>query len=61
MAFVILDTCNRCGKCVDECPIDAIEPGDPIYVITDLCCEFQECVALCPEKAIVHESEVVED
>ncbi|MCH8276204.1 MAG: 4Fe-4S binding protein [Bacteroidetes bacterium] len=56
MAYVILDTCSQCGLCVDECPIDAIELGDPIYVITDMCCEFQECVAVCPEEAIVHEN-----
>jgi ferredoxin len=58
MAYVILDTCNRCGLCVEECPIDAIEPGEPIFVINEMCCEFQECVAVCPEEAIVHEDEV---
>jgi len=42
MAFVILDNCNACGQCVDECPIEAIEVGDPIYVINDTCCEFRE-------------------
>jgi ferredoxin len=58
MAFVILDNCNACGLCVDECPIEAIEVGDPIYVINDTCCEFEECVAVCPEDAIVNEAEI---
>ena len=58
MAFVILDTCNTCGLCLDECPIEAISVGDPIYVIDETCCEFQECVAVCPEEAIVHEDDV---
>jgi ferredoxin len=58
MAFVILDNCNACGLCVDECPIEAIEVGDPIYVINDTCCEFEECVAVCPEDAIVNETEI---
>ncbi len=58
MAYVILDTCNACGRCVEECPIDAIEEGEPIFIITDLCCEFAECVAVCPENAIVHENDI---
>lgn len=58
MAYVILDTCNSCGLCLDECPIEAISIGDPIYVIDDTCCEFEECVAVCPEDAIVHEDDV---
>jgi ferredoxin len=58
MPFVILDTCDRCGQCLPECPIEAIEIGDPIYVINDTCCDFEECVAVCPNEAIVEESEV---
>ncbi len=61
MAYVILDTCNACGLCLDECPIEAISPGDPIYVIDETCCEFQECVAVCPEQAIVHEDDMPEE
>ena len=57
MAFIITDACNACGVCLDECPIEAIEPGEAKFVINDLCCEFQECVAVCPEEAIIHETE----
>ena len=59
MAFIIIDTCSTCGLCVDECPVEAIEPGIGIFVINDMCCEFQECVAVCPEDAIVHEDSPV--
>lgn len=61
MAYVITDLCNNCGLCVDECPIEAIEAGEHIFVIDETCCEFQECVAVCPEEAIVHESSVPEN
>ncbi len=57
MAFIITDQCNACGVCLDECPIEAIEPGEAKFVINETCCEFQECVAVCPEEAIIHESE----
>ena len=50
---MITDACAQCNLCVDVCPISAISPGDPIYVINDTCCDFMECVAECPEEAIV--------
>jgi ferredoxin len=53
MAFTITDKCTACDLCLDTCPIDAISPGDPIYVIDDTCCEFEECLVVCPEDAIV--------
>ncbi len=53
MPHMITDACAQCGLCVDVCPISAISPGDPIYVINDTCCDFMECVAECPEEAIV--------
>ncbi len=56
--FVITDKCSACGLCLDECPISAIEVGEPIYVINDTCCDFEECVSVCPEDAIVSEDEI---
>ncbi len=53
MPYIITDACTACGECLDACPIEAIEPGDPIFVINDTCCDFEECVAVCPEVAIV--------
>jgi ferredoxin len=53
MAFKIIDTCTACDLCVDVCPIGAIMPGDPIYIIDDTCCDFEECLDECPVDAIV--------
>lgn len=49
----INDDCIACGACVDTCPVDAIESGDPKYVITDDCTDCQACVDSCPVAAIV--------
>jgi ferredoxin len=32
MAHRITEDCTACGTCIDECPVEAISPGD-IYVI----------------------------
>ena len=53
MPYQITSACTGCDLCVDVCPISAIEPGDPIYVISDTCCDFEECLVECPENAIV--------
>ena len=53
MPYQIIETCTACGLCLPECPIDAIEVGDPIYVIDDTCCDFEDCLAVCPVDAIV--------
>jgi ferredoxin len=53
MPYRITDACTSCDLCVDACPIGAIDPGGPIYVINDTCCDFEECLAECPENAIV--------
>ena len=53
MAYTILDSCTACDLCVEQCPIGAIEAGDPIYVIDDTCCDFEECLVVCPVDAIV--------
>lgn len=53
MPYRITDACTTCDLCVDACPISAIEPCNPIYVINDTCCDFEECLVECPENAIV--------
>ncbi len=60
MAFAITNKCTACGECLDSCPVDAIEVGEPIFVISDLCCEFEDCVVTCPENAIIPEKDLVD-
>jgi ferredoxin len=58
MAFLITSDCIACGACKDSCPTQAIEEGDPVYLIDpDKCVECvgyydeQQCAAVCPVDA----------
>jgi ferredoxin-type protein NapG len=59
-----LETCLRCGNCVDSCPADAIQPlqsgqsnlsGTP-YIDPDdqpcVVCDSLECMQVCPSGAL---------
>ena len=55
MALLITDECIACDACREECPTEAIEEGDPIYIVdSDYCTEcigiYDEpaCIASCP-------------
>jgi len=40
--------------CVAECPVEAIEEGDPIYTIDpETCIDCGSCVDVCPSGAII--------
>ena len=53
MAYVITEACTACGTCVDVCPSEAIEEGDPIYKIDpDKCVDCGQCADACPADAI---------
>lgn len=59
MALYINEDCIACGACPTECPNDAIEEGDPIFIIDpDRCTEcvgaFDEpqCIVVCPVECI---------
>ncbi|NLJ40810.1 MAG: 4Fe-4S binding protein [Clostridiales bacterium] len=53
MAYVINDECIACGVCESECPVEAISPGDDIYVIdAELCTDCGACADACPTEAI---------
>ena len=60
MSLIITDECIACDACREECPNEAIEEGDPIYIIdSDMCTEcvgsFDEpqCIEVCPVDCIV--------
>ena len=56
MAFKITDACVNCGTCAENCPVEAIAQGDPIYTIdADTCVDCGACLANCPTDAIVAE------
>jgi len=60
MSLIITDECIACDACREECPNDAIEEGDPIYIIdSDKCTEcvghYEEpaCIEVCPVDCII--------
>ena len=53
MAYKINDDCISCGMCASTCPVDAISPGDGIFVISeDTCIDCGGCAPVCPVDAI---------
>lgn len=67
MSLLINEECIACDACIDECPNEAIEEGDPIYVIdpdrcTECVGEYDEpaCIAVCPVDCIVPDPDNVE-
>lgn len=55
MAYKIYEDCTACGSCIDECPVEAISPGD-IYVIDpNICSDCGTCADVCPVGAISQE------
>jgi ferredoxin len=60
MSLLITDECIACDACREECPNEAIEEGDPIYIIeSDRCTECvgsydePQCVEVCPVDCII--------
>jgi ferredoxin len=55
MAMKIVEECINCGACEPECPNEAIDQGDDVYVINVERCtecvgayESPKCVESCP-------------
>ena len=44
--------CDGCGKCVEECPSEAIKIVDAKAVVSDDCSECALCVDVCPNGAL---------
>lgn len=56
MAYKITDDCTACGSCIDECPVEAITEGDPIYEIdVEACTDCGACCDVCPTEAIIED------
>ena len=67
MALLINDECIACDACREECPTEAIEEGDPIYIVDpDRCTEcvgvYDEpaCIAVCPVDCFILDKDNVE-
>lgn len=50
---VVPSKCVKCGACIKECPVDAIEERDGEYYINpDRCIQCGRCKDACPIEAI---------
>jgi NAD-dependent dihydropyrimidine dehydrogenase PreA subunit len=53
------EKCNKCGTCVEMCPMDALHfghSGYPYMRYRDDCWYCDVCVFMCPRKAITFDS-----
>lgn len=41
--------CNRCGKCIEKCPVGAIRPEAPYMIDTSICISCGRCINICPQ------------
>lgn len=60
MPMKVLEECISCGACEPECPNEAIEQGDTIYIIkVEKCTECvgaydtPQCVDVCPVDGVI--------
>lgn len=51
--------CGKCGKCVDRCPVGAIDGSNPMITDNKKCISCMRCIAECPNKARKLNSAVV--
>ena len=46
--------CNACGRCIQVCPVDAIEfgPDGKAYIDQTKCNQCGQCITVCPKDAV---------
>jgi MauM/NapG family ferredoxin protein len=49
---VVQPACNRCGHCVRDCRLDAIDTGTGYEIVPSECTVCLDCLAACPEQGI---------
>ena len=56
-----LQRCDRCGRCVEQCPTGAVEMGSagPSVVRPADCSYCARCDAICPQEAITCTFEII--
>jgi len=67
MSLMINEECIACDACREECPNEAIDEGDPFYLIDpDRCTEcfghYDEpaCIGVCPVDCIIADPDNIE-
>ncbi|MBN1498820.1 MAG: EFR1 family ferrodoxin [Spirochaetes bacterium] len=51
--FKTTDNCILCGKCINLCPVNAIQLKKKKIIWTDKCEQCMRCMNICPERAII--------
>ena len=54
----VTDACVKCGRCVRECPVAAIE-GETFAAEKEKCISCMRCIAVCPEGARALDKELL--
>ena len=49
--IVVNDDCNDCGKCIDLCPVGAIDKNDSSKIDPYLCIACARCIRVCRQDA----------
>jgi NAD-dependent dihydropyrimidine dehydrogenase PreA subunit len=55
-------SCNGCGICVDECPVDTIYmEGEKAEINMENCIRCGVCHDVCPQESVRHDREKIPD